>query len=97
MNRFRFVMIVLVVLAIGHVAHTTTTQRWVIDTAQELLEGRGDNVEVTSEGLLRVVAGWSAGDAAARGDAWRAAVDAVTANCRTTASGSSSMGRSGTS
>ena len=61
MNRFPFVMIVLVVLAIGHVAHTTTTQRWVIDTAQELLEGRGDNVEVTSEGLLRVVAGWSAG------------------------------------
>jgi len=61
MNRFRFVMIVLVVLAIGHVAHTTTTQRWVIDTAQELLEGRGDNVEVTSDGLLRVVAGWKEG------------------------------------
>jgi hypothetical protein len=61
MNRTRSVIGVLVALAITQFAHTTTTQRWVVDTAQELLEGRGENVEVTSEGLLRMVAGWTAG------------------------------------
>ena len=61
MNRFRLVLIVLVALAFAQFADTTATQRWVVDTAQELLEGRGDNVEVTSEGLLRVVAGWTPG------------------------------------
>ena len=61
MKPTRSVIFVLVVLAITQLAHTTTTQRWVVDTAQELLEGRGDNVEVTSEGLLRMAAGWTAG------------------------------------
>ena len=57
MKRFRLVMIVLGALAFGQSAHPTTTQRWVVDTAQELLAGRGNNVEVTSEGLLRLVPG----------------------------------------
>lgn len=61
MNRFCPVIIVILALAFGQFAHATTTQRWVIDTAQELLEGRGENIEVTSEGLLRLVAGWTRG------------------------------------
>ena len=42
-------------------AGATETRRWTIDTAEGFLEGRGQGVEVTADGTLRWVGGWSAG------------------------------------
>jgi hypothetical protein len=39
----------------------TETQRWIVDTADELLEGRGSDVQVTAEGTVQRIAGWAAG------------------------------------
>ncbi|HSL18339.1 MAG TPA: hypothetical protein VLB51_10585 [Methylomirabilota bacterium] len=47
-------------LAAGFVT-ATETRRWVVDTTDELLEGRGNGVAVTTDGRLETVAGWSAG------------------------------------
>lgn len=38
--------------------NATQTQRWSVDTAKELLQGRGDGVAVTADGRLVPVPGW---------------------------------------
>jgi len=61
MNGSRFLATVFAVLLAALAADATSTDWWIVDTAEELLEGRGSNVEVTADGLLRPVVGWTAG------------------------------------
>jgi hypothetical protein len=62
MMRFpRFLAALFVVTLVGSPADSSTTRRWILDTSAELLAGRGDHVEVTSEGRLQRVEGWTAG------------------------------------
>ena len=61
MSGFRFLATAFAVLLSALVADATSTEWWIVDTAQELLEGRGSNVEVTADGRLRPVDGWTAG------------------------------------
>ena len=35
--------------------------RWIVDTAEEFLKGRGSDVQVTAEGTVQRIAGWAAG------------------------------------
>ena len=58
--RFR-TMFVLALLLLGQVASATETRRWIVDTTQQFLEGRGEGVAVTSDGMLERVGGWTAG------------------------------------
>lgn len=51
----------LALLFFAQPAAATETQRWVVDTAEVFLEGRGQGVEVTADGTLRWVGGWGAG------------------------------------
>ena len=50
-----------VLVAVCSMADATETKRWVADTTEELLKGRGDGVAVTQEGTLVPVAGWADG------------------------------------
>jgi len=43
---------------LGSLAQATTTQRWVVDTADELVQGEGDGVAVTQDGRLISVGRW---------------------------------------
>ena len=61
MNRSRFLTGLVVVLLVTQVAAATETRRWIVDTAEELLEGRGSDVQVTADGTVQRVAGWAAG------------------------------------
>jgi len=61
MSGLRFLATVFAVLLFVQAADATSTNWWIVDTAQELLEGRGSNVEVTSDGRLRLVDGWTVG------------------------------------
>jgi hypothetical protein len=51
----------LLALLVAGMASATSTERWIVDTAQELLKGRGSDVEVTADGSLRRVKGWVGG------------------------------------
>jgi hypothetical protein len=61
MNRRIFLIGVLVPLLTTGVAAATETHRWIIDTAEELLQGRGSDVQVTADGTVQPVAGWVTG------------------------------------
>jgi hypothetical protein len=50
-----------IILFATGVAGATETQHWIVDTTEELLEGRGSDVQVTAEGTLEPVAGWATG------------------------------------
>jgi hypothetical protein len=52
--------LVITLLATG-VAGGTETHHWIVDTAEELLQGRGSDVQVTAEGTVERVAGWAVG------------------------------------
>ncbi|HQP44901.1 MAG TPA: hypothetical protein PLV66_14625 [Thermoanaerobaculales bacterium] len=54
-------ILVLPLIVAGSTAWATEARRWVADTAEELLRGRGDGVAVTDQGTLVPVAGWSQG------------------------------------
>jgi hypothetical protein len=51
----------LVPLLVTAVAAATETRRWIVDTAEELLEGRGSDVQITADGVVERIAGWAAG------------------------------------
>ncbi len=61
MRRFMILAAAIAGFALAPAAGAVETRSWVVDTAAELLGGRGDNVEVTADGLLRPVPGWIAG------------------------------------
>ena len=61
MKRCRLLTGLVIVLLVAQVAAATETRRWVVDTAEELLEGRGSDVQVTADGTVQRVAGWAAG------------------------------------
>jgi hypothetical protein len=61
MNHCRFLTGLVIVLLAAQVAAATETRRWVVDTAEELLKGRGSDVQVTADGTVQRVAGWAAG------------------------------------
>jgi hypothetical protein len=61
MKAKRFLTGFVIVLLATQVATATETRRWIIDTAKELLEGRGRDVQVTADGTVERVAGWTAG------------------------------------
>jgi hypothetical protein len=50
--------LVMILVVASSAAWATETRRWVADTAEELLRGRGDGVAVTEQGTLVPVAGW---------------------------------------
>jgi hypothetical protein len=54
-------LVVLLALLVAATASATSTDRWIVDTAEELLKGRGSDVEVTADGGLRRVKGWAGG------------------------------------
>ncbi len=49
------------VIAVAVTAGSTTTKRWVVDSAKELLGGTGQGVAVTDDGRLIRVPGWEKG------------------------------------
>jgi hypothetical protein len=57
----RVLAIVTLLLLSTQTAMATETRRWIIDTAEELLQGRGSGVQVTADGSLQRVTGWAAG------------------------------------
>ena len=61
MIRCRFPSWLAVMLLMTGFATATETRLWIVDTAEELLEGRGNDVQVTAEGTVQRIAGWSAG------------------------------------
>ncbi len=61
MNRCRFLSWFALMLLMTGFATATETRRWIVDTAEELLEGRGSNVQVTADGTVQRIAGWAAG------------------------------------
>ena len=61
MIRNRNLIGLIAVLLVTPAAVATETRFWVVDTADELLEGRGNGVQVTADGALQRVDGWSAG------------------------------------
>lgn len=61
MHRIRFLCAGAALLFLVQPVCATETRRWIVDTADEFLEGRGQDVEVTPDGVLRWVAGWSDG------------------------------------
>ena len=61
MRGLKFLAATCAVLLCAPVADATSTDWWIVDTAKELLEGRGSDVEVTADGRLRPVVGWTAG------------------------------------
>jgi hypothetical protein len=61
MNRCRCFSWLALMLLVSGFATATETRRWIVDTAEELLEGRGTDVQVTAEGTVERIAGWAAG------------------------------------
>jgi len=61
MNRCRFLSWFALMLLMTGFATATETRRWIVDTAEELLEGRGSDVQVTADGTVQRIAGWAAG------------------------------------
>ena len=61
MNRCRFLSWLAMMLLMTGSLSATGTNRWIVDTAEELLEGRGSDVQVTAEGTVQRIAGWAAG------------------------------------
>jgi hypothetical protein len=61
MNRYRFISWLVLMLLLTGFATATETRRWIVDTAEELLEGRGSDVQVTADGTVQRIAGWAAG------------------------------------
>ena len=61
MNRSRVLIPGAALLLSAQIGSAAETSRWIADTADEFLKGRGQNVEVTSDGVLRRVEGWSDG------------------------------------
>jgi hypothetical protein len=61
MKRYRLLTGALLSLLMAHGATATQTRRWIVDTTEELLGGRGSGVQVTADGTLKPVAGWEAG------------------------------------
>jgi hypothetical protein len=61
MNRCSFLTGILLPLLMTGAAAATETRRWIVDTAEELLEGRGSDVQVTADGTVHRIAGWGAG------------------------------------
>ena len=61
MNRCRFFSWLSLMLLMTGFATATETSRWIVDTAEELLEGRGSDVQVTADGTVQRIAGWTAG------------------------------------
>jgi hypothetical protein len=57
----RAMLIGLSLLLAAGVLDATETKRWIVDTADELLAGRGNGVAVTTAGQLEPVPGWTAG------------------------------------
>ena len=57
----RLVISMLVPLLVTAMAAATETRRWIVDTAEELLEGRGSDVQITADGVVQRIAGWAAG------------------------------------
>jgi len=55
--------VVVPLLLTASVAAATESQRWIVDTSKDFLEGRGDGVAVTVDGRLKAVAGWGLGTA----------------------------------
>jgi sugar lactone lactonase YvrE len=53
------VLVLMMTAAAGSAAWATEARRWVADTADELLDGRGDGVAVTEQGTLAPVAAWT--------------------------------------
>ena len=51
--------LVLMLMVASSASWATETRRWVADTAEELLRGRGDGVAVTEQGTLVTVAAWA--------------------------------------
>jgi hypothetical protein len=51
--------LVLMLIVASSAAWATEARRWVADTAEELLRGRGDGVAVTEQGTLVPVAAWA--------------------------------------
>ena len=60
MNRYRFLPWLFLMLLTTGFATATETRRWIVDTAEELLEGRGSDVQVTADGTVQRIAGWAA-------------------------------------
>jgi hypothetical protein len=59
MSMPRSLVLVLTMTAAASAAWATEARRWVADTAEEFLRGRGDGVAVTEEGTLVPVAAWT--------------------------------------
>jgi hypothetical protein len=76
MTQPRLLISLLVPFLVTGMAAATETRRWIVDTAGELLEGRGSDVQITADGVVQRIAGWAAGPefeepvvmAAARGE-----------------------------
>ena len=63
MNRCRFLSWLALMLLMNGFATATETRSWIVDTAEEFLEGRGSDVQVTADGTVQRIAGWAAGPA----------------------------------
>jgi hypothetical protein len=61
MRLIRLIISILVTLLMTGMAGATETRRWIVDTAEELLEGRGSDVQITADGVVQRVAGWASG------------------------------------
>jgi hypothetical protein len=61
MNHCRLLRVFTLLLLLNQVAAATETRRWIVDTPEELLRGRGTDVQVTAEGTLQRVSGWAVG------------------------------------
>jgi hypothetical protein len=61
MKRCRCFSWLALMLLISGFATATETRRWIVDTAEELLEGRGTDVQVTAMGTVERITGWAAG------------------------------------
>ena len=61
MRKSSFRICLLAALLLTQAASATETRRWIVDTTDEMLAGRGEGVEVSAEGVLRRVEGWMAG------------------------------------
>jgi hypothetical protein len=61
MRKPRLLISLLVPFLVTGMAAATQTRRWIVDTAEELLEGRGSDVQITADGVVQRIAGWAAG------------------------------------
>ncbi len=61
MNRYRVLSWLAMMLLMTGFLSATETRRWIVDTAEEFLEGRGSDVQVSADGTVQRIAGWAAG------------------------------------